>query len=133
MDSCLFCKISQKKVPNHTVYEDNNVLAFLDIYPLAKGHTVVIPKEHAQNLQELSDDSLRPLFQAVKQTTNILQKTLNPDGFNIGWNHGEVAGQTIPHLHVHIIPRWSNDGGKSLHAIIKNPGDTSVEDIAKLF
>ena len=130
MTACIFCKIVQGEIPSHKVYEDEQFLAFLDVYPHAKGHTVVVPKEHNPTFLDLENVNL---FQAVKETMKILKEKLNCDGFNVGWNDGEVAGQVVPHLHLHIFPRYDGDGGGSVHSIIKNPGNLSVEEVAKLF
>lgn len=130
---CIFCKIINKEIPNYTVYEDDQVLAFLDIFPHAIGHTVVIPKVHAHDLMELDDDQIAPLFASVKKVQAKLQAGLNPEGFTVGWNHGEVAGQAVPHLHVHVLPRWQIDGGGSIHSITKKIFDPDVKAIfAKL-
>lgn len=130
---CIFCKIINKEIPNYTVYEDDQVLAFLDIFPHAIGHTVVIPKVHAHDLMELGDDYIAPLFAAVKKVQAKLQAGLNPEGFTVGWNHGEVAGQAVPHLHVHVLPRWQIDGGGSIHSITKKLFDPDVKAVfAKL-
>lgn len=133
MTSCIFCKIVAKDVPNHTVYEDGAVLAFLDIFPHAKGHTVVIPKNHAETIQDLDESAAAALMVGVQKTIERIQAVLLPDGFNIGWNHGKSGGQAVPHLHVHILPRWNGDGGGSMHSIIKNPGGESVDAIAAQF
>jgi len=129
MADCLFCKIGAKEIQSSIIYEDNNVLAFLDIQPLAPGHTVVIPKKHARNIVELDDILIGPLFSAVKKVTGALQKALSPDGFTIGINQGKVSGQAIDHLHIHIIPRFKGDGGKSLHAVVSNPPKESLTEI----
>ena len=133
MSDCIFCKILAKQVPNHTVYEDDFVLAFLDIFPHAKGHTVVIPKNHKNNFFEFNDEEAKALILGVKKTMERIDKVLQPEGFNVGWNEKPAGGQVVPHLHVHIFPRYTGDGGGSVHSIIKNPGDLSVEEIAKLF
>lgn len=130
---CIFCKILKGEIPNYTVNEDENVLAFLDIYPHAKGHTIVIPKVHAETIFDLNEELLSSFYVAVKRTMEKLQDRLQPDGFNVGWNQNEVAGQVVPHLHMHIIPRYEGDGGGSIHSIIKNPGTVSVEELSKLF
>ncbi len=129
---CIFCKIAQKEVPNYTVYEDAHVLAFLDIHPHSKGHTVVIPKAHVETIAELSETQAGALLVATQKAMAKLTTILRPDGFNTGWNQGRAGGQVIPHLHIHIFPRWSGDGGGSMHSIIKNPGDMSVAELAKL-
>jgi histidine triad (HIT) family protein len=131
-DNCIFCKIAQGNIPAHKVYEDTNCFAFLDIKPHAKGHTVVVPKQHGTLVFDYADKEFQNLMLGVKKTMEILNKALNPDGFNVGWNHGSVAGQVVPHLHVHIMPRYINDNGGSMHSIIKNPGEISVEEVAKM-
>ena len=133
MDTCLFCKILKKDIPNYTVFEDPHTLAFLDIFPCAKGHTVVIPKIHVETLLDFNEESSKEFFVGVKRVMETLEKKLSPDGFSVGWNHGEAGGQAVPHLHVHIIPRWQADGGGSMHSIIKNPGDMKLEEVAMLF
>ncbi len=133
MSNTIFSKILSKEIPNHTVFQNEHVLAFLDIFPHAKGHTVVIPKKEVEFIEELTDQEIAHFFVGVKETMAMLQKILKPKGFNVGWNHGEVAGQAVKHLHVHIMPRWSDDGGGSQHSIINNPGDIDVKEVAKLF
>ncbi len=130
---CIFCKIINKEIPNYTVYEDDKVLAFLDIFPHAVGHTVVIPKVHAHDLIKLPEDFIESLFKAVKKVQEKLQTGLNPEGFTVGWNHGEAGGQAVPHLHIHVLPRWSIDGGGSIHSIVPVVKDLDVKAVfAKL-
>lgn len=133
MKNCTFCKIVDGEVPNHTVYEDSHALAFLDINPQSKGHTVVIPKVHGETFLDLNEELAGDLFIAVKRAQEKIEETLNPDGYNIGWNHGSAGGQVVPHLHVHIMPRWNDDGGGNMHSVVSNPGDMSVEEVAELF
>ena len=133
MHDCIFCKIIDREIPNYTVYEDDHVLAFLDIHPHAKGHTIVVPKVHTETLLELNDELLGFLMMGVKRAQEKIEHVLQPDGYNIGWNHGEVGGQVVPHLHIHVMPRWNGDGGGNMHSVINAPGDEKVEEIAKLF
>jgi len=133
MPETIFSKILRKEIPNYTVFENDHVLAFLDIHPHTKGHTVVIPKQEVEFIFDLDQDQIGEFFKGVTTTMERLQEVLNPDGFNVGWNHGEIAGQAVKHLHVHIMPRWDKDGGGSQHSIINNPGDVSVEQLANLF
>ncbi|MBT3817033.1 MAG: HIT family protein [Candidatus Magasanikbacteria bacterium] len=133
MSDCVFCSIISGDIPNFTIYEDNSSLAFLDITPHTKGHTVVIPKTHAVYLWDLSAEDISSLFFAVEKTMKRLDSILHPDGFSVGWNHGEAGGQAVPHIHVHIMPRWDGDGGGNMHSIISNSGDIAVEEVAKLF
>ena len=130
---CIFCKIAKKEIPAEIIYEDKHALAFLDINPHAKGHTVVIPKVHTTTILSLGDEQAEKLMTAIKTAMDRIQKILEPDGFNVGWNHNTAGGQVVPHLHVHIFPRYNGDGGGSMHSIIKNPGNLSVEKVAKLF
>lgn len=132
-EECIFCKIAAGQIPAHKVYEDEYCFAFLDIHPHAKGHTVVIPKKHGMFTSDFQDKDFQFLMLGVKKSMERIQKVLAPDGFNVGWNHGSVAGQVVPHLHIHIMPRYINDGGGSMHSIISNPGNEGVEEVAKKF
>jgi histidine triad (HIT) family protein len=129
--NCIFCKIGNGEIESEKVFESDNTLAFLDNKPHAKGHTVVIPKKHALTVFEL--DNLSKLMNDVKETMQKIQTVLNPDGFNVGWNHNSAGGQVVPHLHIHIFPRYNSDGGGSMHSIITNPGSLSVQEVGKLF
>lgn len=133
MDQCIFCRIIRKEIPNYTVYEDDDVLAFLDIEPRAKGHTMVIPKEHAETALLATDESLSAVAKGIRRVMQRLTDVLAPHGFTVGWNHGAAGGQVVPHLHVHVIPRWEGDGGGNIHSVISNPGSQTVEYIASLF
>lgn len=127
--SCLFCSIGKKEIAAEIIYEDDKTMAFLDILPRAPGHTMVIPKTHAENILELPEEEVAPVFGAVKKVTEMLEKSLRPDGFTIGINHGKVSGQAIDHLHIHIIPRWKNDGGTSIHSVVSNKPKESLAEI----
>jgi histidine triad (HIT) family protein len=126
---CLFCKIAAKEIPTSIVYEDDATLGILDVHPRSPGHTMVIPKAHAENILDLPPEAVGPVFTAVKKVTSLLQKSLQPDGFTIGVNHGRVSGQTVDHLHIHIMPRWNDDGGGSIHSVVNNPPQESLEEI----
>ena len=127
---CLFCAIAKKQIPSHIIYEDAHVLAFLDIHPLAPGHTIVIPKIHSETIVDLPDKEMAPFLKGVKKTTALLASALNPDGFTMGINQGKAAGQDVDHLHFHIIPRWHNDKGGSLQSIVNNPPKETLEEVA---
>lgn len=133
MNNCIFCKIGKGEIPSYKVYEDKNVLAFLDIHPHAQGHTVLIPKSHGETLFDFTEMDQKNIMAAVAKTMKIIQDKLNPDGFNVGWNHNIAGGQVVPHLHIHILPRYNGDNGGSIHSIIKNPGKMPVAEVAKLF
>ncbi|MEK7089313.1 MAG: HIT family protein [Patescibacteria group bacterium] len=131
MADCIFCKIANKEIPAEVVYEDAHTTAVLDINPIAPGHTMILPKKHAENILDLDDAEVEPLFTAVKRVTALLNGTLHPDGFTIGMNHGKWAGQAIDHIHVHVIPRWKTDGGHSIHGVVVNPPTQSLTEIRK--
>ncbi len=129
--NCLFCKIANKEISADVIGENEDAVALLDIRPLAPGHTMVIPKAHAETILELPDEKIEGVFLLVKQMTEKLAKALSPDGFTLGMNHGKNAGQAIDHLHIHIIPRFKGDGGGSIHTIVDNPPKESLEEIKK--
>lgn len=110
MDDCIFCKIVKGEIPSTKVYEDEFFLAFLDIMPANKGHVLVIPKEHYEKLTDLPDDLLSKLALKVKEVAGMVVSGLSSQGFNIVQNNDKVAGQEVPHVHFHIIPRNSDDG-----------------------
>ena len=126
---CLFCQIANKQREADIVYEDDHVVGILDIFPRTPGHTMIIPKVHSETMLDLPEEEIGPVFLAVRNMTARLQKALKPDGFTIGINHGKVSGQAIDHLHVHIMPRWHDDGGGSLHSVVGNPPKESLKDI----
>lgn len=130
---CIFCKIAVGEIPNYTVYEDANVLAFLDIHPHAKGHTVIIPKKHFASVAEMSDEEWSGLMLGIKKAAEKVKEVLQPDGMNIGLNDGVAAGQVVQHVHWHIFPRWTGDGGGSVHSIIKQSEDINAGAVAEMF
>jgi histidine triad (HIT) family protein len=111
------------------IYEDDHAFAILDIHPVAPGHTMVIPKVHAPTILDLPQPEIGPVFEAVQKVAARLQEVLRPDGFTIGINQGDVSGQTIEHLHIHILPRFRGDQGKSIHSVVNNPPSESVKDL----
>lgn len=131
MADCIFCKIANKEFAAEVVYEDAHATAVLDIHPIAPGHTMVLPKIHAETILDLDDTEVGPLFTAVKRVTALLNEAFHPDGFTIGINHGKWAGQAVDHLHIHVIPRWKTDGGKSIHSVVSNPPTESLTEIRK--
>lgn len=130
---CLFCKIIAGQIPNYTVWENEHVLAFLDIHPCAKGHTVVVSKKHFTLLEEATADDMANVAIGLQAVVKRVRERLAPDAMNIGLNNGAAAGQSVPHAHWHIIPRWENDGGGSLHSIIHAQPEAPVAEVAKLF
>ena len=107
-NDCVFCAIAAGEIPSFKIYEDDAVLAYLDINPCTEGHTLVIPKEHSSGLVDTPDEMLAALMSRIKRIAAHLREALPCDGFNILQNNGEAAGQSVFHLHFHIVPRYSN-------------------------
>jgi len=106
---CLFCKIVKGEIPSKKVYEDENVIAFLDINPASKGHTLVVPKKHCLNIFDIDEEVLKNVITAVKKVATMIKEKLSADGINILQNNGQRAGQIVEHFHFHIIPRYKDD------------------------
>ena len=128
---CIFCRIIAGDIPAEAIYEDEYVLAVLDAFPIAPGHTIVLPRVHAPTILELPDAALAPVFAGVREVTNRLRIGLVPHGFTIGINHGRHAGQAIDHLHIHVVPRWEHDRGGSIHSVVQNPPVEDLKTIAE--
>ncbi|MDD5031976.1 MAG: HIT family protein [Patescibacteria group bacterium] len=109
---CIFCKIIAGVIPSFKVYEDEDILAFLDIAPVNPGHTLVVPKKHYANLEEIPEGELAKLAAAIKKVGKAVKDGLGVEGYNVMENNDPVSGQIIPHLHFHIIPRKEGDGLK---------------------
>ena len=131
MDSCLFCKIAKGEIPADKVYEDDAVFAFLDILPRSLGHTMVIPKTHAETLLDLPPELAGPFFESVQKVVGIVNRAISPDAFTLGMNHGRVSGQEVDHMHFHIIPRWAGDGGHSVQSVVSNIPTEDIKIIAE--
>lgn len=110
MDDCIFCKIARGEIPAEKIYEDKDVLAFLDIKPTNKGHTLIIPKEHYETILDIPDTTLKKLIVVIKKLSKAVFKGTTADGFNIGMNNYKAAGQFVMHAHFHIMPRYEKDG-----------------------
>lgn len=110
MSDCIFCKIANGEIPSATVYEDDNFRAILDIAPAHKGHTIILPKTHAANIFELPEDIAGKIFPVAQKIATAIKEATGCDGVNILQNNGTAAGQSVFHLHVHVIPRFENDG-----------------------
>ena len=112
MKDCIFCKIVKGELPSLKVYEDKDVLAFLDIMAVNKGHTLVIPKKHYYNIEDTPEELVAKVMAAVKKVAPAVKKAADTDGFVVMQCNGETGGQVVPHLHFHIIPRLKDDGLK---------------------
>ena len=107
MENCIFCKIANKEIPGKIVYEDDLCLAFLDLSQTTNGHTLVVPKTHYQNILDVDKEVLSHLIKVTKKLTNQIITNLDAKGANVLTNANEVAGQTVMHFHIHIIPRYN--------------------------
>jgi len=128
-DDCIFCQIVAGDIPSRTVYEDDDAVAFLDANPLAPGHTLVIPKAHHETLRELPDVEGTAVFDALHRLTTVVEDAVDADGSNVAFNNGEAAGQEVPHVHGHVIPRFEDDGGNPIHAIVGSRPDLSDDEL----
>lgn len=124
MDNCIFCKIANGEIPAATLYEDEDFRVILDLGPASKGHALILPKVHAANIYELSDELAAKAMILAKKMATSMTEALHCDGFNIVQNNGETAGQTVFHFHMHLIPRYKNDGV----GLTWTPGTLTDED-----
>ena len=108
-ENCIFCKILAGEIPSTAVYEDDDFKAILDVNPAARGHVIILPKNHAANIYELPDEDASKIMIVAKKIATAIEKAYHCDGVNILQNNGEAAGQTVFHLHVHVIPRFKGD------------------------
>lgn len=109
MEDCVFCKIIEGKIPSAKVYEDNNTVSFLDIMPANKGHCLVMPKKHYENLIELPDEGVKNLIVSAKIVAKALSLSIGNGSYNLVMNNGKEAGQVVNHAHLHLIPRFKGD------------------------
>ena len=121
---CIFCKIANGEIPSSALYEDDEFKVILDLGPLAKGHALILPKAHCANIYEASDEMVGKAFRLAKKMAAKMTDALGCDGFNIIQNNGEAAGQTVFHLHMHVIPRY--EGGP--HMLTWTPGENTDEE-----
>lgn len=132
-DDCLFCKIIDGELPAAKVYEDDHVFAFLDISQVTTGHTLVVPKVHTKNLYETTPEVARELFERVPKIAQAIKDVYNPKGLNLLNNNEISAGQSVFHLHLHLIPRYGEDDGFDAKWVTRNNKFSSdeLQDMAK--
>ena len=131
VSDCIFCKIVAGEIPVSKVYEDDHFLAFLDISQVTPGHTLVIPKKHARNLLEMTPDETAALFNIVSRVTKKVESATQPQGMNIISNMEEIAGQSVFHTHVHILPRYSQEDDLKIDFIAHEPDFDRLAQLAK--
>ena len=129
MDGCVFCRVMSGELKGYIVYRDQLVMAFLDAYPLAEGHTLVVPRRHVQRFEDLTEEEACALSRALLKVSRAISRSFGVDALTIGVNDGPEAGQVVPHVHVHVIPRRQGDGAGNLHAIFRNARRISSVDM----
>src|SRR5574344_414136 len=127
-DNCIFCKIANGEIPSKTLYEDEDFRVILDLGPATKGHALILPKNHYANLYEIPDETAAKVMILAKKMAAQMTEKLKCDGFNLVQNNGETAGQTVMHFHMHLIPRYQNDG----QHILWKPGKSTPEELQEI-
>lgn len=126
--NCIFCKIASGEIPSKTLYEDENFRVILDLGPATKGHALIIPKEHHKDLYELPEETAGEVMKLAKKMADRMTERLGCGGFNLVQNNGDLAGQTVYHFHMHMIPRYQADGQK----IGWKPQEVSQEELEEI-
>lgn len=127
-ENCIFCKIANGEIPSKTLYEDEEFRVILDLGPATKGHALILPKNHFANLYELPDETAGKVMRLAKRMAGTMTEKLVCDGFNLVQNNGECAGQTVFHFHMHLIPRYEDDGQR----IGWKPGEPTQEELEEV-
>ena len=126
--NCIFCKLANGEIPTNSIYEDEKFNVILDNGPATKGHCLILPKDHYANLFELPEDTAADAMKLAKKLAAEIKDKLSADGVNLVQNNGAAAGQTVHHFHLHIIPRYENDGQR----ILWRPTEPSAEELKEL-
>lgn len=129
-DDCIFCKIACGEIPSKTLYEDEQFRVILDLGPATKGHALILPKDHAANLYELPEETAAAVMKLAKKMALKMRDKLHCDGLNLVQNNGETAGQTVPHFHLHLIPRYKGDG-QNINWVPGKPSQEELEAVRK--
>lgn len=127
-EDCIFCKIANGEIPSHTLYEDEEFRVIFDLGPAVKGHALVLPKNHFDNLFAMDEESAAKAFLVAKKVAAAMKDAFGADGFNVIQNNGEAAGQTVFHFHMHLIPRYEGDQAIGFW----KPGKTTDEELSRL-
>ncbi len=130
-EDCIFCQIVAGDIPSNTVAETDDSYAFLDVNPLARGHTLVISKEHHERVGDMPADTAGELFELVNKITPAVEDAVDAPASTVAFNNGEHAGQEVPHVHCHVVPRFADDGGKPLHSLFTG-ADLSDDEMSEI-
>lgn len=129
---CIFCRIVNGEVSTYKVFEDDRVLAFLDVQPLSRGHTLIIPKVHVALLEDLEWEDANALFKVIYELVETVQEAVNAPASTVAINNGVESGQEIPHVHFHLIPRFKNDRGGPIHAIMREKPHLTRDEMIQI-
>jgi histidine triad (HIT) family protein len=124
-ENCIFCKIANGEIPSRTLYEDDDFRVILDLAPATKGHALILPKEHYKNLYEISDETAAKVLPLAKKMATQITQKLGCDGFNLIQNNNEIAGQSVFHFHMHLIPRYTDDKQN----LVMKPNEAAAEEL----
>ncbi|WP_226039801.1 HIT family protein [Natrinema sp. DC36] len=127
--STIFSQIVEGEIPARIVYEDETTIAFLDANPLAPGHTLVIPKDEYERLNDVPEDVATDLYATIHRMVPAVEESVDADATTVAFNNGEEAGQEVPHVHCHIVPRFEGDGGGPIHAMFGGPADLEDDEL----
>ncbi|GAB3677942.1 HIT family protein [Halopiger thermotolerans] len=130
--STIFSQIVEGEIPARVVYEDETTLAFLDANPLAPGHTLVIPKDEYERLNDVPEDIATDLYDTIHRMVPAVEDAVDADATTVAFNNGEAAGQEVPHVHCHIVPRFDGDGGGPIHAAMGSRPDLDDDELDEI-
>jgi len=129
---CVFCRIIRGEAPAHVVYEDDRVLALLDIHPSAPGHTLIIPKAHVARVEDLPEEDAAALFRALHRLVGRIQAAVDAPASTVGVNNGPESGQEVPHVHIHVIPRFRGDRGGIIQGVARSWRRPGTEEMGRI-
>ncbi len=132
MESCIFCKIARGEIPSEMVMTSDHAFAFLDINPLARGHVLVIPKVHAERVEDMAPEVLADLMLLSQRVLRRQTSAIGAQGMTVAFNNGRAAGQEVPHAHLHLVPRMEGDGRGPIHALFANPPKLQPDELKEI-
>ena len=131
-EDCIFCAIIAGEIPGHVVYEGDETFAFLDANPLARGHTLIVPREHHEQVQDMPAETAEAVFATMYHLVSAVEEAVGADATTVGFNNGTAAGQEVPHVHGHIVPRFEGDGAGPIHALFAGQQHLDDDELATL-
>jgi histidine triad (HIT) family protein len=131
-DDCIFCRIAAGKIPAHVVYQDESACAFLDVNPLVAGHTLLIPAKHYERLEDIPSEEAARYLANLPRIIATVTHVMDAEGATVAWNDGPVAGQEVPHVHAHIVPRHAKDGVGPIHSLFSGRARLPPEETERI-